>query len=896
MEEEIRRKWERLKLYEGKDLAEGEKFYITAAFPYPNSPQHIGHARTYTITDVYARFKRMTGKNVLFPMGFHVTGTPILAMAQRVKEGDEELIKIFTDIYNIPKEKIKELTDPVELVTYFAKEIEEGMKELGLSIDWRRKFYTFDKHFNKFIEWQFKKLKEKGLLVKGEHYVAWSPKLDSAVGAHDTKGDIDPEIEEMTVILFPLKGEEAFIAISTYRPETIYGVTNLWVKPEGEYLYINLNGRRVVFSKESWERLKYQLEGGEEGSMRGEDLLGKEVENPITEEVVPILPAEFVDLSFGTGAVMSVPGHAVYDYIALKDLGKDWVKVIISSPSYKDIPAKEVAEKYDIKNQLEKEKLEKATKELYREELTKGVMEVEELKGMPVREAREKVKAVLSEKGFSFPIYVISNGPVYSRAGDEVVVKKVKDQWFIDYGNKEWKEKTKEYLERMRIIPEEAKKQMLSTVDWLQKKACTRSRGLGTQFPFDKSQVIESLSDSTIYMAFYTLMPEILEFSPEELTEDFFDYVFLGKGKAVNELHEKLRKKFLYWYPLDSRHSGADLVRNHLVFFVMNHIAIFPEELWPKQIVVNGFVLMEGKKMSKSLGNILPLRKAIKSYGADTVRMAVISGAELTQDTNFSNSIAEGIRERLEDFKEWVKLEEKDDSWHYKWLKEKLNDRLKGLREKYENFKLRELALDLFYGMHEDIKWYLRKKGKQGGNLKEVILTLIKALAPMIPYTAEEIWERASMHGSIHEQPLPEEEEPDKDVLNAEEIVKTLYEDLIHVMKLYEKKPEKLTIILPKAWKWEFIEALPNIKEGRKIAEENNGTEALEVLVKFYMKNRALKERLPTRETLKEAIENSVEFFKREFNLSEVLVEEEEEKHGEKGIKCHPYKPGLILE
>jgi len=165
-----------------------EKFYLTAAFPYPNSPQHIGHARTYTITDVYARFKRHQGKNVLFPMGFHVTGTPILAMAERIREGDENLLNIFEEIYGIPRDVALSLTDPRELVLFFSREIEEGMKELGLSIDWSRKFYTFDPHFQRFIEWQFRKLKEKGYLKKGSHYIAWSRKLRSPWGPTTRRG------------------------------------------------------------------------------------------------------------------------------------------------------------------------------------------------------------------------------------------------------------------------------------------------------------------------------------------------------------------------------------------------------------------------------------------------------------------------------------------------------------------------------------------------------------------------------------------------------------------------------------------------------------------------------------------------------------------------------------
>jgi leucyl-tRNA synthetase len=111
-----------------------------------------------------------------------------------------------------------------------------------------------------------------------------------------------------------------------------------------------------------------------------------------------------------------------------------------------------------------------------------------------------------------------------------------------------------------------------------------------------------------------------------------------------------MRSEFLYFYPLDSRHSGRDLVPNHLTFFIFNHVAIFSPSLWPRQIVVNGSVLMEGKKMSKSLGNIIPLRKAIRMYGADTLRVSILSASELLQDADFSDSLARTTKVKLQEF------------------------------------------------------------------------------------------------------------------------------------------------------------------------------------------------------------------------------------------------------
>src|SRR3989339_1362101 len=127
IETKWRDKWDAEKIFQ-VNPSKKEKRYLPGAFPYPNSPQHIGHARTYTTTDIYARYLRLKGYNVLFPMAFHVTGTPILAMAKRIAEKDPEVLNVFREIYGIPDEVSATLTDPRSLVTHFSREIEAGMK------------------------------------------------------------------------------------------------------------------------------------------------------------------------------------------------------------------------------------------------------------------------------------------------------------------------------------------------------------------------------------------------------------------------------------------------------------------------------------------------------------------------------------------------------------------------------------------------------------------------------------------------------------------------------------------------------------------------------------------------------------------------------------------------
>ena len=140
-------RWAEASAFETDPDPDKPKYYLTVAYPYPNSPQHIGHGRTYTLTDVHARHMRMSGYNVLYPMAWHYTGTPLFAMVERLKEKDPALIETFTKLYNIPKRKLKQLETPTAMADYFANEIQTGMKKIGYSIDWRRTFTTVDPYY-----------------------------------------------------------------------------------------------------------------------------------------------------------------------------------------------------------------------------------------------------------------------------------------------------------------------------------------------------------------------------------------------------------------------------------------------------------------------------------------------------------------------------------------------------------------------------------------------------------------------------------------------------------------------------------------------------------------------------------------------------------------------------
>ncbi|HDJ94882.1 MAG TPA: leucine--tRNA ligase, partial [Acidilobales archaeon] len=761
---------------------------------------------------------------------------------------------LFLNVYYIPKKDIETLKTPLGMAKYFHKDFKESMIKIGYSIDWRREFTSITPQFSQFIKWQFTKLREKGYLTQGTHPVGWCPVHQNPVGQHDTKGDVEPEIGEYTLILFEGPNGEKF-PCATLRPETVFGVTNVWVNPEATYVYAEVDGSLWVLSEQAAYKLTFQNRRVKVlKKVKGAELIGLKVKNPATNTYVPILPGYFVDPNNASGVVMSVPAHAPYDYVALKELIENRKNIlekhgisidklkpisIISVPGYSEYPARDVVEKLKIRSQKDP-KLEEATKEVYSIEYHKGVMKKNTGKysGKPVKEAKDEVKKDLIAEGKADIMYEILNKPVYCRCGTEVVVKILENQWFIDYSREDWKELARKALRKMRIIPKEARKDFEYTIEWLKEKACARQRGLGTELPWSPGWIIESLSDSTIYMAFYTIAKHINKYSirAEQLTNEVFDYIFLGLGnvkeisaktKIPENILKEMREEFLYWYPVDSRHSAKELIPNHLTFYIFNHVAIFPEKHWPKQIVANGFVLYEGKKMSKSLRNIIPLRIASKVYGPDTVRLTLAVSAETPQDADFSAKIALSVLERLRRMYELalkvatLKEESLGKSHIDRWFLSVIQNRIAQVTNALEELRVREAATIVLYAMEQDLKWYLENVEKPSVKiLKYFFNTWARLLSPFAPFIAEEIWNILGNRGfvSIASWPKAESKYIDRETELKEEYFRKLIADIKEILKVTKvKKPKKIVIYTTAAWKRKIGEIVDANMDGSDV-------------------------------------------------------------------------------
>ncbi len=850
--------WQDAGIFES-DVNGKESYLVTVAFPYVNAPLHIGHVRTYGTADVLARYKRMRGFNVLFPMAFHATGTPILAFAKRLRNGDKELVSELK-LFHIADQEIAQMTDPKYIASYFVREIETGMHRAGLSVDWRRKFVSTDPFFSKFVEWQFGILNSKGYIVKGKHPVGWCPNENQAVGMHDTKKDAEPDIEKETTIKFKVEGEDAYFICTTFRPETAFGVTNLFVNRDSDYIACKINGEGTYYiSKQAAANLKYQLnieQIGEE--LKGYELLDKKCRNPLTDTIIPILNGFFVKEGFGTGVVMSVPAHAPFDYMALKKNRVAGVATEIKPIVVLEIPEKEPltegivagipAEKYIRMFETEGSEdgtLEKATKQQYKDESHYGRMIIEGYKGMSEPEAREKISKELVESKKAFELYILANAPVKCRCGYDVVVKVVDDQWFLNYGNPEWKALAKEAFAGINVLPEKLRKTFEAAIDWIDLRAVARAQGLGTPFPLEKEKIIESLSDSTIYMSFYTVSNMLRDVEIEKLKPELFDYVFLGKGElgAVAEstgidfqVVKRCKESFDYWYRNMSRHSGADLIFNHLTMYIFNHAAVFGKANWPKQIVVNGNVLSEGEKMSKSIGNIVPLVDGVERYGTDVIRTLVIASADLFSDSEFSEVAARGVDER---FRYLYEIASKIDAMESRelghmdyWMYSKLNRKIKTATSQVERLELRGMSTGVIYDSVLELKKYLSRGEPNGIVVRDYISNVVLMMSPIAPHVSEELWHLMgnTTLASVEKWPTPDESMISDKVEGEEELLESIIADSKQITALMTKSGKKakaIKLIVADDWKRKMLNELCKSKNvgdlmGRLNAE--NGT------------------------------------------------------------------------
>lgn len=343
IEKKWQKRWEESGIYKADDASKKPKHYVLDMFPYPSGEGlHVGHPKGYVATDIYSRFKRVNGFNVLHPMGWDAFGLPAENFAIKHKVHPRAAVE--------------------KNVAYFKQQL----SNIGFSYDWSREINTTDPAFYKWTQWIFLKLLEKGLAYESHEPINWCPSCQTGLANEDLNADgtcerCDSKVEKKPIrqwvlkitdyadrmledletlpewpehikeaqrnwigrsegaeVDFEIVGHDKNITVFTTRPDTLFGATYVVLAPEHELiqeLASELENKEEVFAYIESARKKDDIQRTAEGKEKtGIELKGVRAINPATKEEVPVFIADYVLVHYGTGAIMAVPAHDQRDY------------------------------------------------------------------------------------------------------------------------------------------------------------------------------------------------------------------------------------------------------------------------------------------------------------------------------------------------------------------------------------------------------------------------------------------------------------------------------------------------------------------------------------------------------------------------------------------------------
>jgi len=713
--------WEKNNLYSSEDFSKKPKQYILVEFPYPSGQGlHVGHVRGYTALDAIARKRRMQGYNVLFPIGWDAFGLPAENYA------------------------IKKRVHPSEIVKKNIANYTNQIKSLGLSFDWSREINTTDPDYYKWTQWIFLQLFRKGLAYQAKVPINWCPSCkiglaheevvhgecercgakveqkeikqwmlkitDYADRLIDDLKDLDylEEIKKQQIewigkshgveVDFKLEDSEDKIKVFTTRVDTVFGVTAIIIAPE-HYLIEEIVTKDkskevknyIKKSKEKTEFERTKLDKEKTGVFSGSYCI-----NPATGEKIPIWIGDYVIATYGGGAVMMVPAHDKRDYDFAKKHELEIKEVIsggdISKESYTDYGKLVNSGKF---NGLDsKEAIKEITDWLKEKDL-----------------GRKKVNYKLRDWVFSRQHYWGEPIPVIhcEKCGVVPVLEKdlpVKLPFVKNYKP-----------------ADDGKSPLASIEEWVNVK-CPKCGGKAKR----ETDTMPNWAGSNWY------------------------YLRYCDPNNNNELASP--KKLDYWLPVDWYNGGPEHITLHLLYSRFIYKFLFDIQEVPtkepyKKRTLHGIVLAEdGRKMSKSLGNVVNPDDIIKNYGADSLRVYEMFMGPFDQSIAWSTESLNGVYKFLN--KVWrlvLSCKERNKSGG-EALKE-IHQLNKKVDEDIEKMKF-NTAIAAFM---EFINFAQSNKEEIG---KEVLERMLILLSPIVPHMAEELWQVLENEESIFKEEWPE--------------------------------------------------------------------------------------------------------------------------------------------
>ena len=702
--------WEKDKTFKTLEDSDKETYYALDMFPYPSGQGlHVGHPEGYTATDIISRMKRAQGYNVLHPMGWDAFGLP--AEQYAIDTGN----------------------DPADFTQANIQVFKKQIKSLGFSYDWDREINTTDPDYYKWTQWIFKKLYEHDLAYEEEVAVNWCPALGTVLaneevidgkserGGHpvyrkpmkqwmlritayadrlleDLK-DLDwPEsIKEMqrnwigksegAEVSFQVKDSDHSFTVFTTRPDTLYGATFCVLAPESKLVkdIVTADQKEAVDQYVDQAARKSDLERTDLNKEKSGVFTGAYAINPVNGKAIPIWVADYVLISYGTGAVMSVPAHDERDYEFAKKHDLDIIQVL---------------EGGDI------------DQEAYTGDGPHINSDI--LNGLNQEEAIDKVIEVLEDK----------------RTGQRQVNYRLRDWLFA---------RQRFWGEPIPVIHwEDGTKSLVDDADLpleLPEADDIKPSGTGESPLANISDWVNVVDPETGKKGKRdtNTMPQWAGSSWY-----FLRYVDLHNDQAIAD-PDKLAK----WLPVDLYIGGAEHAVLHLLYARFWHkflydLGIVPSKEPFQKLYNQGMILGEGnEKMSKSKGNVVNPDDVVEAYGADTLRLYEMFMGPLDASVAWSEDGLEGARKFLD--RSWRLLIDEEDQ-----LRDRVTTYNDGQLDVVYNQTVKKVTED-FEDLHfntgiSQLMVFVNEANKAEALPVDYMKGFVKLLAPVAPHLGEELW------------------------------------------------------------------------------------------------------------------------------------------------------------
>ncbi|WP_415929473.1 leucine--tRNA ligase [Zhenpiania hominis] len=741
IEKKWQKKWKDADIFKTTEDESKEKYYVLEMFPYPSGKLHMGHVRNYSIGDVIARFKTMKGFNVLHPMGWDSFGLP--AENAAIKHG----------------------AAPSEWTWNNINEMRDQLAELGLSYDWDREVATCHPDYYKWMQWIFIQFYNKGLAYKKENPVNWCPSCQTVLaneqvvdgkcercGAEVGKKELSQWYFKITdyaerllsnleklpgwpdkvktmqknwigksigaEVTFEIEGFDKGLDIFTTRPDTLYGVTYMVLAPEHPYVKELTAGTQYEPAVAAYlDRVQHMtdIERTSTANEKTGEFIGRYAINPVNGKKVPIYISDYVLMDYGTGAIMAVPAHDQRDFEFAKKFGLDIIPVVDTDDPEIDV--------YNLKEAFAAEG---------------NMINSEMFTGMNNKEAIVKIIDYLEEKGIG---------------------KKS-----INYRLRDW------LISRQRYWGTPIPMIYCDSCGWVPEK----EENLPVLLPTDVEFTGKGESPLTTSKTFaHAVCPKCGKPARREMdTMDTFldsSWYFLRYCDAKNDKEAFNLDKVKYWMSVDQYIGGVEHAILHLMYARFFQMALYDLGLVNTEepfinLLTQGMVIKDGKKMSKSIGNVVSPAEIIEKYGADTARLFILFAAPPERELDWSDKGVEGsyrflnrVHRLVFEFAEQCKsapAQYKPENKADKELAYAMNYTIKKVSDDVGGrFNFNTAISSIMELVNEMYKY---KEGTiNQGLFKAAIENLVLVLSPFTPHICEEMWEHLGHDTFIYSEAWP---------------------------------------------------------------------------------------------------------------------------------------------